>query len=320
MANTCSTAAWLRPEFADFSPHYFRFLHGNGRYPYIPLGDGGGANDVGLGHVADWYEFNVGGNGHNLDDNLLGSILRIDVDEEGTGDRPYGISADNPFVDSEEIAPETWAYGFRNPFRISFDMGGNNDLFVGDAGQNRWEEVSIVEAGGNYGWKVKEGTHCFDAAQPNQALDEYPDTDPEGNPLIDPIIEYQNANQEGGTGLVVIGGHVYRGDALSDLQGTYIFGDWSDDFSEPNAKLFAATPAEEGLWQMHDLAVNNTEDGNLNSFLLSFGQDLDGEIYILTSDTPAPAGESGRVYRLVPAEMAGEMMEESGETQEEAEE
>lgn len=93
----------------------------------------------------------------------------------------------------------------------------------------------------------------------------------------------------------------------------------SDDFSEPNAKLFAATPAEEGLWQIHDLAVSNTEDGNLNSFLLSFGQDLEGEIYVITSDTPGPAGESGRVYRLVSPELAAEMVgEETGEVQEEA--
>jgi plastocyanin/glucose/arabinose dehydrogenase len=286
-------------------------------YLYIPLGDGGGANDVGLGHVDDWYDFNEGGNAQNIAENLLGAILRIDVDEAGTEGQPYGIPADNPFVDDDEALPEIWAYGFRNPFRISFDSKADNALYVGDAGQDHWEEVSIVEAGGNYGWSVKEGTHCFNAATTDNPPAECPDSDPDGNPLIDPVIEYLNANQEGGLGLVVIGGHVYRGQALPELQGAYVFGDWSDDFAAGNGKLFVATPASDGLWPMEELTVSNTASGTLESFLLSFGEDEDGELYVLTSGSPGPTGESGRIYRLVPAGSA-EPLTMAEETDEEA--
>src|ERR671919_810397 len=111
-------------------------------YLYISFGDGGGANDVGLGHVADWYAENGGGNGQDVTQNLLGSILRIDVDSGS----PYGIPPDNPFVGTPGL-DEVWAYGFRNPYRMSFDRGGSRQLFVGDVGQLRWEEVSIVTAG-----------------------------------------------------------------------------------------------------------------------------------------------------------------------------
>ncbi len=130
---------------------------------YISLGDGGNRDDEGIGHVDDWYDKNAGGNGQDITQNLLGSILRIDVD----GGEPYGIPADNPFVGKDGL-DEIYAYGFRNPYRFSFDMGGYHSLFVGDAGQELWEEISMVEKGGNYGWNVKEGTHCFDAANPEK--------------------------------------------------------------------------------------------------------------------------------------------------------
>jgi hypothetical protein len=138
-------------------------LFGPDGYLYVSLGDGGGANDVGPGHVEDWYPGNEGGNGQDVTENLLGSILRIDVD----GGDPYGIPADNPFVGGEGL-DEIFAYGFRNPYRFSFDMGGDQRrCFAADAGQNLWEEVHLVQNGGNYGWNVKEGTHCFDARDPN---------------------------------------------------------------------------------------------------------------------------------------------------------
>lgn len=109
-------------------------------YLYVSLGDGGGGNDIGTGHVPDWYEGNAGGNGQDVEQNLLGSILRIDVD---TGD-PYGIPSDNPFV-GETGLDEIWAYGFRNPYRFSFDAL-TGTMLVGDAGQELWEEVSLVQA------------------------------------------------------------------------------------------------------------------------------------------------------------------------------
>ncbi|MDX1663901.1 MAG: PQQ-dependent sugar dehydrogenase [Candidatus Promineifilaceae bacterium] len=258
-------------------------------YLYIALGDGGAANDVGGGHVSDWYAANQGGNGQDVAQNLLGSILRIDVDGESEG-RPYGIPADNPFVGQPEALPEIWAYGLRNPFRFSFDMV-SGALFAGDVGQGRWEEVDIIEAGGNYGWNVREGSHCFMA--PN-----CPESDPEGDPLIPPILEYPNANQAGGLGLAVIGGYVYHGNALPGLRGVYVFGDWSDRFGPGNGRLLIGVPAEGGGWEMRDLPVAGSTDGTLDSFLLSFGQDVEGEVYVLTSEATGPTGSSGRVYRL----------------------
>ncbi|HSJ13479.1 MAG TPA: PQQ-dependent sugar dehydrogenase [Longimicrobiales bacterium] len=264
-------------------------------YLYLSLGDGGGGDDVGIGHVEDWYDVNGGGNGQDLTANLLGSILRLDVD---TGD-PYGIPADNPFVGAEGL-DEIWAYGFRNPYRFSFDMGGTNQLFVGDAGQELYEEVSIVTRGGNYGWNVKEGTHCFSTADPDTPLATCPSTGPDGEPLIDPVIEFQNSKQGSGLGLVVVGGHVYRGDAVSALSGRYIFGAWSTSFSLPDGHVLAATPqAGPGLWPFEELLFANTPTGKLHHFVLGFGQDLDGEVYVLTSDSPAPTGSTGKVYRII---------------------
>ncbi|HEX6386711.1 MAG TPA: PQQ-dependent sugar dehydrogenase, partial [Anaerolineae bacterium] len=269
-------------------------------YLYVPLGDGGGANDTGPGHAEDWYEANEGGNGQSPQ-NWLGSILRIDVDNEGRNGQAYAVPEDNPFVGNDTIADETWAFGFRNPYRIAFDSGGDRALFVGDAGQNLWEEVSIVAAGGNYGWNVKEGSHCFSAATPSQPPAECPDTDPDGRPLVDPIIEYANA-RVGGPGLVVIGGAVYRGSAMPQFDGTYIFGDWSTSSSQGDGTLFvAAPPASEGeVWDVQELRVASNENGRLNAFLLSFGQDSEGEIYVLTTDMAGPSGNTGRVYKVVP--------------------
>jgi glucose/arabinose dehydrogenase len=258
-------------------------------YLYISLGDGGGANDTGTGHNPDT------GNGQDPS-TLLGSILRIDVDD---GD-PYGIPSDNPFVGGEG-REEIFAYGFRNPYRIAFDAGGDRQLFAGDAGQNLWEEVSIVTRGGNYGWNIKEGTHCFDPQNPGTSPDECPETGPMGTPLTDPIIEYQNANVQGGLGRAVVVGMVYRGDALPPFQGRYVFGDWSTGFGRPDGTLLVAAPPEQGeMWPFEELRIANRENGRLGSYLLSFGQDADLELYVLTSDTAGPSGDTGRVFKIVP--------------------
>jgi glucose/arabinose dehydrogenase len=272
-------------------------------YLYISLGDGGGANDDQLGHVDDWYAANAGGNGQDIQQNLNGDILRIDVDR---GD-PYAIPPDNPFTATPGCADgcdETWAYGFRNPYRMSFDMGGSHDLFVGDAGQNRWEAVSIAVKGGNFGWNVKEGTHCFSTDNPDVSPAECPDTvgaghPRAGDPLIDPIVEYLNANQPGGLGVAVVGGHVYRGESLRQFSGRYIFGDWSRVFEEPDGSLFVAKPRKRGLWNMQELRIATSPTGRLGEYVLGFGQDREGEMYVLTKQETGPTGTTGKVFKLV---------------------
>ena len=256
-------------------------------YLYIPLGDGGKANDEGVGHPPP-------GNGQNTS-TLLGKILRIDVNN---GD-PYGIPPDNPFVGGDGL-DEIFAYGFRNPFRISFDAGGN--LFVSDAGQNAWEEVNIVTKGGNYGWNIKEGTHCFDPNNPNLSNASCANVSASGQSLIDPIIEYANAAQTGGIGIVAIGGFVYHGTALPQFNGTYIFGDFSKKFSEPNGSLFIGRPPIQGekMWSVKELRIASTVTGRIGAFVRSFGQDANQEIYVLTSQTLGPAGNTGRVFKITP--------------------
>ncbi|MFW6116018.1 MAG: PQQ-dependent sugar dehydrogenase [Chloroflexota bacterium] len=268
-------------------------------YLYVGLGDGGGAHDVGTGHVDDWYEANEGGNAQNVTETLLGSIMRIDVN----GANPYGIPWDNPFVGDEGL-DEIWAYGLRNPYRFSFDSGGDQELFVADVGQNRWEEVNLVVGGGNYGWNVKEGSQCFSPAMPNDPPQECPDTDPDGNPLIDPIIEYENANLPEGLGRAVVGGYVYRGQALPGFEGRFVFGDWSTSFGLGDGTLFAATrPDIEGaMWSFEELRVATTGNERVGEFILALGQDAEGELYILTSETPGPLATTGKIYRVVPAE------------------
>ena len=263
-------------------------------YLYISIGDGGNANDVAPGHVEDWYDVNEGGNGQDIEANLLGNILRIDVD----GEDPYGIPGDNPFVDSEGL-PEIYAYGFRNPFRFSFDMGGDHRLFVGDAGQNLWEEISVVENGGNYGWNVKEASHCFDASNPTNVLSECPEVDAFGNELIDPVIEMNNAsNPEGGTTVTIIGGNVYRGQDIPELTGQYIFGSFanSTDFN-PTGEVFMANPTGAGPWDFEELEFKST-GADLGYYLKGFGQDLDGEIYLAVSGMLGPQGNTGRIYKI----------------------
>jgi glucose/arabinose dehydrogenase len=270
-------------------------VFGQDGFLYISLGDGGGANDVGPGHVEDWYDVNGGGNGQDVTQNLLGSILRIDVDGGIPGLVAYGIPPSNPFAGRPELGlPEIFAYGFRNPYRISFDMGGTNQLFAGDVGQLLREEVDIVVRGGNYGWNVKEGTICFSTADPRTPLTNCPTVDPEGDPIIDPIIEFVNLNEPGGLGNAVIGGHVYRGSALPELAGLFVFGSLSST-GGPDGQIFLATPATQGLWPFVEPMITTSADGRLGRFILGFGQDLEGEIYVLTS-----GGATGEVFKIVP--------------------
>lgn len=250
---------------------------------YIGTGDGGGANDAGAGHTVGT------GNGQDAS-TLLGKILRIDVDR---GD-PYDVPADNPFVGSGAGRPEIWALGFRNPWRFSFDTGGANRLFVGDVGQNRFEEVDIVQRGGNYGWSIREGGRCLDGG------DACATRDPTGTPLSEPIVEYPHVDQLGRpVGISVIGGFVYRGGAVPALQGRYVFGDYSAGFLIPDGRLFAADETDDGRWTFREVMIDGTATGRIGRFVLAFGQDATGELYVLTSDRTGVGGTTGRVSKIV---------------------
>jgi plastocyanin/glucose/arabinose dehydrogenase len=294
-------------------PHHWHnggsITFGPDGYLYIPLGDGGGAGDTGFGHVDDWYEVNDGGNAQNVEANMLGSILRIDIDSG----EPYAIPPDNPGL--SENYPEIWAHGFRNPYRIAFDIGGNQELFVGNVGEDLFESVFIAESGGNYGWNVREGSHCFSTAQPDnpEAITDCPREDPTGNPLIDPIIEYQNfKHPDGGIGRAVIGGVVYRGSAIPGWYGRFIFGDWDIGTQSPGSGLFVAErPADGGMWPFEMVEVIHDVVGTRTEYLLSIAQDSQGEVYLLTSLSVGPTGDSGFVYQLIPPEEVDEEEEEA---------
>lgn len=258
---------------------------------YIAFGDGGGANDTGFGHVEDWYEVNEGGNGQAWEQNLLGSILRIDVD----GGTPYAIPADNPFVGTDGL-DEIFAFGLRNPFRMSFDMGGSHDFIVADVGQVLYEEVNIIVSGGNYGWNVKEGFVCFDASNAATPLPDCPDTDPRGEPLRDPVVSYLNSAQPGGIGTAIIGGYVYRGSNVPQLAGRYVYGDWSRSFADPDGSVFVSRPAGR-LWHVQQVSFPE-RGGRLGHYVLAFGQNAAGEVFLLTTDQTGPTGETGRIYQL----------------------
>lgn len=261
-------------------------VFGPAGYLYVGVGDGGGSGDSGRGHADDWYGANAGGNGQDTDANRLGSILRIDVDERGAG-KPYGVPTENPLPDSPY--PEQYAWGFRNPWRFGFDdidstAAGEQaeTLVAADVGQNRYEEVNAVEKGGNYGWNVREGRHCYGS-------ESCPTETPDGAPLVDPVVEYPHEG-DGVSGVSVVGGSVYRGDALSALRGEYVFGDWN-----AQGRLFVATP-DGDRWPTRVLPV----DG-LDPYLTAFGSDSSGELLACTSQSGGLSGTSGRVVRLVPA-------------------
>jgi hypothetical protein len=265
---------------------------------YVSLGDGGGADDQGVGH-------GPGGNAQDLT-NPLGAILRIDVDGSSAANGQYGIPADNPFVGAGGgVIEEIFAYGFRNPFRFSFDSR-TGELYVGDVGQNDIEEVDRVVAGGNFGWNRKEGTLFFDpnGADPGFASPVDPGGVPRG--LVDPIAQYDTHHE----GHSVIGGFVYRGDRIHKLRRRYVFGDFSSLFKFPSGphdygRLFhlRADRADDALRDGKLLRITEFRivPGNrLNLALLGFGQDADGELYALGNVSGVPFGDEGVVVKIVP--------------------
>jgi len=257
-------------------------------YLYVGVGDGGSANDDGFGHTEGL------GNGQDPS-TLLGKILRIDVD----GPLHFSIPPDNPFVNVAGTRREIYALGFRNPWKFSFDDEGR--FFVADVGQDLFEEINIVTAGGNYGWRIREGLHCFDVERPSSPPANCPSVDADGAPLIDPIIEYPHTGSRQPFGISVIGGYVYRGDGIPCLNGDYVFGDWSTSFVDADGTLLAAREQQNGAWAVRELSVAGRADGRLGRYVLSLGVDSDGELYVLTAENFGPTGTTGAVDRIIPA-------------------
>jgi hypothetical protein len=250
-------------------------------YCYVAVGDGGGAGDRGRGHVSDWYETNRGGNGQDVESNLLGSILRLNVDERD-GEAPYAIPQDNPLVGDAGL-DEHYAWGLRNPWRMSFD---GEDLYAADVGQNQYEEVNLIESGGNYGWNVREATNCFDAQN-------CPSETPDGTPLEDPIVEYDHGGDPP-NGAAVIGGYRYRGLLLPGLDSRYVFADYI-----LNGQLYVAEERETGLWETAVVDLER-EDGDVPRHALAFGRMHNDELVLTTATESGPSGDSGAVHRIVP--------------------
>ncbi|HEX6568104.1 MAG TPA: PQQ-dependent sugar dehydrogenase [Acidimicrobiales bacterium] len=217
---------------------------------YVALGDGGSGGDP---HD----------NGQNTDV-LLGKILRLDPGSPAGG-RPYGIPADNPFADGQGGAPEVWVYGVRNPWRISFDRE-TGDLWIGDVGQDAIEEVDLLTAadgggrGANLGWNEMEGAHPFEGG-----------SNPDGAVL--PVFEYDRS----GGGCSITGGVVYRGSTIPQLTGAYLF----TDFCAGQIRGLRAVDGQ--VSEEHTFEAEGSE-------LVSFGQDADGEVYVLSL--------AGPIYRL----------------------
>jgi glucose/arabinose dehydrogenase len=248
---------------------------------YIALGDGGGSNDSGTGHV-------TGGNAQSTA-NLLGKILRINVDSANPN--AYTIPANNPFASSVDpnVRKEIFTFGLRNPYRASFDRG-NGDLYIGDVGQGAREEIDVQKAsnaggGENYGWRLREGT----ITTPTVGGDKTPE-------MTDPIIDYPRTS--GGTlaGRTVIGGYVYRGTAIPELVGTYIFGDYrgpagDDEYPQIFSLKYDGTTvsAVQNLTSMLNPGGATTP---LIPALTSFGEDTSGELYMVDAGT-------GQIYKIV---------------------
>ncbi len=207
---------------------------------YLSVGDGGAGGDP---H----------GNGQNLG-TLLGKILRLDVDQG----LPYTVPKGNPFVATPKARPEIWSYGWRNPWRMSFDPG-TRALWVGDVGQNAWEEIDIDQAGGNFGWNLREGRHDFDNKRTAR--------------LVEPVFDYARDK-----GACVTGGIVYRGQKLKSLRDKYVFADFS---SSRVWTLDANAPTDASLRELPSSPENPA----------SFAVDAAGEVYVI--------GYGGSIFKYV---------------------
>jgi glucose/arabinose dehydrogenase len=233
---------------------------------YLCVGDGGMKNGV-----------------HMLSQKLTswsGKVLRLDIDSR-TASLPYGIPSDNPFVQTPNAAPEIWAYGFRNPWGAAIDPESGL-FYLADVGQDLYEEINLVEKGGNYGWNYREAAHDFAGREPLMAALGQKADPPKDVVFIDPIHEYNRAD-----GLSITGGFVYRGKAIPALQGHFIYGDWRFG----------------NLWAMQYDAVGKS----VVNHLIDKPVDLANPTTQPTGFFPDDRGEAlvldwrGAIHRIVPA-------------------
>lgn len=236
---------------------------------YIGIGDGGKSDDQGPGHSEN-------GNGDDLS-NPLGSILRIDPLGNNSTNKHYGIPSNNPFTDNPNALDEIFAYGLRNPWKMSFDSYGN--LYVADVGQNHIEEINVVVKGGHYGWPIREGTFWFDnnksgrgfvSRQAPQKLSK--------QAYNDPLLQYDHDE-----GVSVTGGYVYEGASIKALKNNYIFADF-------RGRIFI------GDTKNKKITVSNITPEIL---LFSFALDQAGEIYVMGNKDANTKGQTGKLYKLV---------------------
>jgi glucose/arabinose dehydrogenase len=242
----------------------------NDAYLYIAMGDGGGSGDNDAGHTAGT------GNAQDITNNLLGKMLRIDVDGTDGPGGLYGIPADNPFV-GVTGDDEIWSYGLRNPWRNAFDRE-NGDLYMADVGQFSWEEIDYQPAtssgGESWGWRCREGAHDFDLSGDCGSVTH-----------TEPIQEYSSGG--GGLGCSITGGEVYRGCAVPDLHGTYFYADYC------SARIWSLVVAGGAATSQQERTTELDPPGAAAiSDISSFGSDADGEMYIVDLD--------GDVYKIVP--------------------
>jgi glucose/arabinose dehydrogenase len=236
---------------------------------YIACGDGGGADDDDTGHTLG------AGNGQDATNNLLGAMLRIDVDGSNGAGGNYGIPSDNPFLGADPRDDEIWAFGLRNPWRNSFDRE-TGDFYIADVGQGQWEEINFQPAastgGENYGWRCREGAHNFNTSG-----------DCSQTPFTEPFHEYNHF--VGDFKCSITGGYVYRGCVMDWLDGAYFFADYCSG----------------DIWTLRydngSVIDFTTREGDLDpsdqyNDIVSFGEDAWGEMYVVDL--------SDGVYRIVP--------------------
>ena len=294
LADPTSGRILLRFDKPQFNHNGGQLAFGPEGLLYISTGDGGSANDNNAGHTGGSSSRPTDALGNGQDrTNLLGKILRIDpLASDGPGGE-YGIPGGNPFLgEGNGVREEIYAYGLRNPWRFSFDVGpgatGTGRLFAADVGQGQVEEVNIITQAGNYGWRNREGifTPSFSTNAPPPSVN-----------LIDPIAMYAHPGITIGSpalpqiGVSITGGFVYRGSDIPGLTGVYVFADWSQNGTSPLGTLLALEEQTATDWSLSTLAV---EGGNpIPWFINSLGVDEDGEIYLAAKKTRTVSAQDG---------------------------